>query len=187
MPGTEHFLFHILGLDGYLRNRLCVKQIFVVGLKSPRDGAGGSPAACRGGGGPLIRNAGQYFNFARFRKHFLALAFKPIQGTSHQIAPQGLQAPPSAPPGPPQTSKHQTPHTPNWIRSVRSQQREDIKNGTARDQRTVRWASHTKWGTHCTKFKHSTFAKNNGCNLRHNTANKINNRRNETEQRSSRW
>ena len=50
------------------------------GLKN-LETALGSPAACRGGGGPLIRDAGQYLNFTPFgcllRSFLWALAARP--------------------------------------------------------------------------------------------------------------
>ena len=42
----------------------------------------GSPAACRGGGGPLIRDAGQYLNFAPFGGLLLAFLFGQMMSTN---------------------------------------------------------------------------------------------------------
>ena len=49
---------------------MCKKYICSRRLGVPAKGRGGSPSACRGGGGPLTRNARQYFDFASFGRQF---------------------------------------------------------------------------------------------------------------------
>ena len=62
----------------------------------------GSPAACRGGGGPLIRDGGQYLNFTPFRCLLLAflraLAARPGgRGLTHVRSHLALLDPPPTP------------------------------------------------------------------------------------------
>ena len=52
--------------------KLVCKKNLCRGLKNFVETALGSPAACRGGGGPLIRDAGQYLNFTPFGGLLLA-------------------------------------------------------------------------------------------------------------------
>ena len=52
--------------------KLVCKKNLCRGLKNFVETALGSPAACRGGGGPLIRDGGQYLNFTPSRCLLLA-------------------------------------------------------------------------------------------------------------------
>ena len=73
MPGSQHFLFTssiCMALCG--TGRAIKKSLFLVEKSTPLR-RGESPAACRGGGGPLIRNAQQYLNFTTFGSHFPTL------------------------------------------------------------------------------------------------------------------
>ena len=64
----------------------CAQKISVHVQNSAVGTSLGSPAACRGGGGPLIRNADQYLNFAPFRR--LLLAFSSSLGARPSKRPE---------------------------------------------------------------------------------------------------
>ena len=70
MPGSQHFFFtSFICMALFGAARAIKKSLFWVEKLTPLR-RGESPAACRGGGGPLIRNAQQYLNFATFGSHF---------------------------------------------------------------------------------------------------------------------
>ena len=69
MPRSQHFFFTpFICMALFGAARAIKKYLFWVEKLTPLR-RGESPAACRGGGGPLIRNAQQYLNFATFGSH----------------------------------------------------------------------------------------------------------------------
>ena len=88
-PEVNIFSLHLLfEMALFGAARAIKKYLFWVEKLTPLR-RGESPAACRGGGGPLIRNAQQYLNFATFGSHFPTLT----QGKCQAAHPGTLLVP----------------------------------------------------------------------------------------------